>query len=74
RVRVSFDGRLFVRGMEAGTVTFSLSLRRWVAEGIGIVREQADPAELRIQSAQLGNSVMKLEGERGVLVDYNVQQ
>ncbi|MCS6965912.1 MAG: hypothetical protein NZ473_04000 [Candidatus Kapabacteria bacterium] len=72
RMRATYNGKLFVGGTEVGTLSFTLSLRQWVAEGIGIVREQRDPSELRIQSP-LGGGVEMEEGERTVLVDYHVR-
>ncbi|MCS7177430.1 MAG: hypothetical protein NZ960_07470 [Candidatus Kapabacteria bacterium] len=73
RVQASFDGKIFAQGREVGTITFTARFRWWVAEGIGVVRDQTDPAELRVQSSLISDTV-KQEGERRVLVDYNVQQ
>ncbi len=74
RVRVTYNGKLYMGGMEVGTVTFTMVRRLWAAEGIGIVRSQNDPTELTIQSALPGGGMtQKSRGERTILVDYSVR-
>ncbi len=75
RVRIQFEGRLRSRGVEIGTMSFTMVQHLWAAEGIGIVRWQTDPSEMVIRSSLLpgGQMTQKEEGERTMLVDYFVQ-